>query len=196
MNTDWSKWEVIQEAFQIEGWGVASHFSKLWDLGRQARKVGPCFLEVGTWKGRSAYVLAALAERLMCVDTWKGVPERPDYSVYREAQTEDVLAQAKTNLARYGERVTFVQGDSRKVLPELPEGLFSLVYIDGDHAGATVTHDIVQGSRVLKPGGILCGDDHDENGIQNALAFLELPVQVHEKKLWWWTAPVEAAKNS
>src|SRR5262249_53121108 len=48
---------------------------------------------------------------------------------------------------------------SREVLPELPPATWAIIYIDGSHTYEDVTFDIRQAKRLLRNGGILCGDD-------------------------------------
>jgi len=62
--------------------------------------------------------------------------------------------------------VSILRESSRKALPLLETGSFDIIYIDGCHAYESVLADIGEAKRLIKPGGIICGDD--------------LEVQLHE----------------
>ncbi len=51
------------------------------------------------------------------------------------------------------------RGASRAILPGLQERRFDMIYIDGSHHYADVRYDITACTPLLKPGGIICGDD-------------------------------------
>jgi uncharacterized protein YoxC len=49
--------------------------------------------------------------------------------------------------------------DSRIALSELDSETFDVVYLDGSHKHDDVMHDIEQAKRLIRQGGIICGDD-------------------------------------
>src|SRR5207249_9617995 len=48
---------------------------------------------------------------------------------------------------------------SRGVLSKLPDKHYGLIYVDGSHKYDDVSFDLSAASRLLRDGGILCGDD-------------------------------------
>lgn len=52
-----------------------------------------------------------------------------------------------------------IKGQSAKVLPRFENASFDLIYIDGDHHVDAVKADIQMALRLLRDGGLLCGDD-------------------------------------
>ena len=60
-----------------------------------------------------------------------------------------------------GKNVVFFKGNSNDILPLLKEGSFDFVYIDGDHAYSQFKKDFKNCLSLVKPGGILCGDDYE-----------------------------------
>ena len=48
---------------------------------------------------------------------------------------------------------------SREALPDLKEGIFDLIYVDGSHKNEDVLYDLEQAKRLVKDGGFICGDD-------------------------------------
>ncbi len=55
--------------------------------------------------------------------------------------------------------VAVLRQPSSAVLPTLPDASFDLVYVDGDHTYDAARFDLTQACRLVRDGGILCGDD-------------------------------------
>ncbi|MGH2652413.1 MAG: class I SAM-dependent methyltransferase, partial [Actinomycetota bacterium] len=130
-------------------------------------------LEVGSWAGASAVTWAkALQEAgrggtVMCVDTWS-----PYFDLTRETgrnyaemdeagRTGDAFRLFVHNIRSSGVEgmIRHRIGDSREVLGTFQPGSSDLVYLDGSHVFEVVQSDIGHARRLLRPGGILCGDD-------------------------------------
>lgn len=118
---------------------------RLWELDLVARKLRQAkgapldILEIGSLVGDSARVLAPYGS-LTCVDTWEfGVREF-------QQNTRDLNIRA-------------VQGDSTVVLPALKRRSFDLIYVDGCHVWPVVDEDLRQAKRLIRKGGVICGDD-------------------------------------
>jgi len=169
----------IDAALAIPGWYSEARLRMLYSLADSSNEIA--ILEIGTWYGRSARVLAPHS-RLTCIDTWEGIPGKKD-SRYKDS---GVLEEAKKNLAGFD--VEFRQGDSITEANYFPNESFDLVHIDGDHTAPTVNLDVYNGWRLLRRGGILCGDDFDEGDVFQAVIGI-LPagslLNVFDRKLWW-----------
>ena len=50
-------------------------------------------------------------------------------------------------------------GPSHDVLPQLELSSFDVIYVDGSHALDDAVADLSHATRLIRPGGILCGDD-------------------------------------
>lgn len=146
----------------------------------------PHILEVGTWIGASlaAWDEAARGQAwFTVVDLWK--PYATDTGTIYEfnraaADNGSVFRMFMHNIKALGmdTRVSIVQGDSREVLPTL-KGTFDIAFIDGDHRYEYAKADIENCMKLVKVGGILCGDDcelqvadsyNDPRGIDIAVA--------------------------
>jgi hypothetical protein len=57
--------------------------------------------------------------------------------------------------------INLIRGDSRPLLEQLQSNLFDLIYIDGDHRYDGCLYDMQQAKRLIKEGGLICGDDHE-----------------------------------
>lgn len=127
----------------------------------------PQILEIGSWVGMSAVNFCEhLASNrksgaVWCIDAW--VP----YLEPNSSSVSDIMNTAATNgeaLKAFIENtkglpVHILRGKSSDVCPMLADHRFDLVYIDGAHDYESVRHDIRQAKRLVKPGGIICGDD-------------------------------------
>jgi predicted O-methyltransferase YrrM len=192
--------EAVKGAENIAGWYTIDRLRALELLARSSVGYKGKVIEVGTWLGRSAYVLAYAASlndgELICVDTWRGLPQDPTDPRYEIARHTNLLAEARRNLSLFGDKVRFEVGESSIVLPSFPSGYADLVHLDGDHSHPVIDEDVESGWRILRPGGVLCGDDYDETDVWQAVASLGITPDVYKEKLWWVVkstgAPVES----
>ncbi len=134
-------------------------------------------LEIGSWVGMSALVWAEAVNRfcprkgaVLCIDSWD-----PYFPAHDEMRVENENYARMTRLAESGLAyqlflhnarcgpasvpIRHFRGASSDVLPYLADRSFDIVYIDGNHAYEHARTDILQGVRLIRDGGILCGDD-------------------------------------
>lgn len=156
-----------------EGWGSSHPYFK-----RYIESVRPRFIvEVGTWLGGSAVHMghllraAGLGEGcILCVDTWLGSSEH------------FLQDQERRQLKIANGRATFYDDFMRNVVDHglqdiiVPFSITSiaaaevlrernfrpdLIYLDGDHTPRGVRADLELYWDILRPGGVLLGDDFD-----------------------------------
>ncbi len=130
-------------------------------------------LEIGSWAGASAISWASALKKLQleghvtCVDPWRpyfdlGKEHSLHYQrMNRAADSGMIYRLFRHNVACSGfsDVIRAHVGESRAILPGLASQHFHLVYIDGSHAFEDVLFDIRQANRLVRPGGIICGDD-------------------------------------
>lgn len=128
-------------------------------------------IEVGTWKGRSAKHLAEASKaRIYCVDTWLGgidhvMSEKPVDDLKCDlAGSPQLYHQFLRNFQEEPEiaaRIHPIQNTSTNGARLLAHCNVQaeLIYIDGSHEYADVYADLVAYAQLLKPGGVLFGDD-------------------------------------
>lgn len=152
-----------------------SHYMRRLAASRMAEMSGPfMMLEVGSWAGSSAIIWAQTIRDyhagkglVVCVDMWRqyGSIDRNSSRVHRSMYTalkKDRILQLFHHNVRasgYGDMILSLRGSSVQCLPILREKAFDLVYVDADHAYSSAIRDIEAAAKLLKPGGILCGDD-------------------------------------
>ena len=140
-------------------------------IGRHMGPV-PRILEIGVYQGRSTcWILEHMLAPdgvLVSVDpfiedeidafTAQAVDQSPHWNSQRRdlwrANTGEVLGPAQTLDLRVGR--------SYRVLADLiqEQQVFDFVYLDGNHAAATVLADAVMAFGMVKPGGIMLFDDY------------------------------------
>jgi O-methyltransferase len=158
---------------------------RLWVLWQAVRNVagkGTAAAEVGTYRGGSAYFIAASFARLLgeevpveVIDTFAGHP-KDKLSEYDGAYHHRRNTFTKTSyesVSRYlstFERVTVHKGEFSRVAPSLPERQYGLVHLDVDLYEATLDCLRYFGPR-MAPGGVILLDDYCSpmaGGIQRA----------------------------
>jgi predicted O-methyltransferase YrrM len=130
-------------------------------------------LEIGSWAGAScvswATAIKSLAHggRVTCVDLW-----RPyfDLGANRDAVYADMSAAAgqgdifplflhNIRAASVADIVDYHVGASHDVLPRFEPASFDVIFLDGSHAVDDVSSDLSHALRLIRTGGIVCGDD-------------------------------------
>lgn len=129
-------------------------------LYRWANQVplGGHILEIGSWKGRSAYCLGRGARPgvlLTLVDPLDGRGEKESERVYRQKQPYSLEKILRNNLKCLGNKVKLfiLQGTSKDLL--LPPRSLDLLFLDGDHSEKAVFEDFHNLSPFLKNNSLL-----------------------------------------
>lgn len=176
-------------------------------FARLISEVRPSLLcEVGVWKGASTLTMAraikeqALPTTILCVDTWLGSAEmwtdQNDPERYLSLRLEHgyptVYYQFLANMVRNQLQdivVPFPQTSSNATEWLGKVGLEpELVYLDASHSYLDVMRDIQDWYPIIKPGGLLFGDDFDEywpdlcSAVKDAAGRLGTPYEIDGNK--------------
>ena len=128
-------------------------------------------LEIGTWMGRGSTQIWLQAlppgSSLLLVDAWRRYIA--DESVGASARMDNLhhvainstLEQAYRAEAERGISVQVVRAPSWSFLPMLKDKSFDVIYIDGSHYYQEVKKDFIEAKRLIRDGGLICGDDLD-----------------------------------
>jgi hypothetical protein len=159
-------WENIEGWFQ---WRSAQEEATRWF------PEGSCFVEVGTYLGRSLCSLGEVIERsgksltVIGVDTCRGSgpegPNQKDYHGQAVAQGGGTFAGTlhKNVLdCGYGDMITLIIGDSLTASRLLADASVDWVHLDARHDYTSLMADIQAWLPKVKRGGWLSGDDYDE----------------------------------
>lgn len=143
-----------------QGW--FHHGERILDLVAAERP--QVVVELGSWRGASAIALARVLQTwggtLTCVDTWTGavngskagtLPGRPA-----------MLLECATNLVAAGVAPSVRLIVSRTdAAAQTWQGPIDLLYVDADHAEASVLADLRLWWPHLREGGLIAGDDYE-----------------------------------
>lgn len=142
------------------------------------------FVEVGSWKGRSAAFMAVEivnSEKpieLYCVDAWAGkdtwgLGHKGDgaclsYALTRDPDLEVIFEIFCNNLAAFS-FVHPIRERSVDGATHFRDGCLDFVMIDANHDYEDVRADILAWTPKLRPGGVLAGDDYSWPGVWRAV---------------------------
>lgn len=153
----------------IEGW--SDGILPIYADAVQRFPSGATFVEVGSWAGRSAAIMAVeiinSGKQIAfdVVDHWRG--GHHDEGMKQEAGKRDVQAEFNANLTR-GE-VRHVIRQQHKMASgwaarQYADASLDFVFIDASHDTDSVAHDLLAWWPKLKPTGVLAGHDYEGFG--------------------------------
>jgi predicted O-methyltransferase YrrM len=126
---------------------------------------GPA-VEVGTFSGENAVVMAKYFNSVVTVDPWRNGYDKDDH-----ASNADMAEVEK----KYFERTAWFPNISHLKLTsleganEFQDASLDFVYLDGDHRTDAVVADIDAWKPKIRKGGILAGHDINMDKVHNAL---------------------------
>lgn len=146
-------------------------------------------LEVGTWFGEGSTKIwirhLPPGSDLYLVDSWKPYFSENDRNSVDNIYTRmdlvpfSALVNTMRNVFNFEKQkdlnIYTTRGNSIEFLHSLKDNIFDLIYIDGSHYYEDVVVDIREAKRLVKNGGIVCGDD---------LEFLPSPSLMEKASHW------------
>ena len=193
----------IAQAENIQGWMTRLELVWLFNRAKQMDSV----IEIGSWKGRSSYALAASGTNLICIDTWQGasdeIPAWGGKSLRDVAKEEDIFKAWMNNVGSVFRNVDFLKMDSisasklwqigRKIIYG-DNVKVDMVFIDGEHTFDAVVADIQAWQPKAKK--LLCGHDIDREEVKRALEFCKIPYKKGPNEIWFYEVPQEKEQVS
>ncbi|MEK6285612.1 MAG: class I SAM-dependent methyltransferase [Acidobacteriota bacterium] len=160
--------QIIRRYELIDGWLSPREAIQLYRIAASIESTAPVICEIGSWLGRSSYILAKAIEARLdglvyCVDPFDGSGDAASEKVYRSQMERHELpleAEFQTNMARHGvsTRIRQVKKTSQDALDFVPKEL-DLLFIDGDHSFDMVLKDYEAWAPRVKPGGWIAFHD-------------------------------------
>lgn len=169
---------ALAAAEGVEGWMSDDQARRLWDRAK-AVPHGGRIVEIGSYRGRSAIVLARAAggsATVVAIDPHAGNDRGPQEIEGSPDEGEADHQAFLANLERAGvsEAVRHVRRPSQDALDAV-EGDVDLLYVDGAHRYGPASADIDRWGRRVRPGGsMLVHDSFSSIGVTLALMRLML----------------------
>ena len=132
-------------------------------------------LEIGSWFGASTLswgqglsLYFDNKSSITCIDAWEPffdmeVHDKKDYALEMENLLESNFAYEaflhNIGILQDKINVNHIKGKSEVILPQIKEKQYDIIFIDADHTYNPVKTDIYNSLKLLKEGGIICGDD-------------------------------------
>jgi predicted O-methyltransferase YrrM len=150
--------QVLGRVADVEGWLSDGQARRLWDRAHEL-KPGAQAVEIGSYRGRSAIVLASAAPEgatVVAIDPHAGNDRGPQeiHGTQEEGQSDHEAFLANLERAGVSERVRHVRLPSGDALGEV-NGDIDLLYIDGAHRYRFARDDIRDWAARVAPGGTL-----------------------------------------
>lgn len=161
--------QAFAAADSVEGWLTEAQARRLWDRAA-ALAPGAVAVEIGSFRGRSAVVLASAlpdGAELVAIDPHAGNDRGPQEIRGREAEAADDNRAFRENLERAGvtKRVRHVRDFSQQALGSV-DGEVDLLFVDGAHRYAPARDDLrLWGARVRDGGAMLVHDSFSSIGV-------------------------------
>jgi predicted O-methyltransferase YrrM len=165
--------EVFESIADVQGWMTRDQARRLWDRASELR-AGDRVVEIGSYHGRSAIVLATAAPagvEVVCIDPHGGNDRGPQQfdGEFEEGQRDHETF--VTNLRRAGVigRIRHIRKASQDAADDV-DGEVELLYIDGAHRYHPARADIERwGRKVERDGILLIHDSFSSVGVTLAL---------------------------
>ena len=154
---------------KIPGW---FKYRRLYDAAIAAAADGAVFVEVGSWKGRSAHYMASRIResgkriRFCCVDHWLGSAEHRDDPDVVGGTLYDTFLRNTASVSGFIEPMRMT---SLEAAQQFPEGSCDLVMLEASHDYESVRADIAAWWPKVTPRGVLAGDDYAWPGVSRAV---------------------------
>lgn len=166
--------ETFAAIAEVDGWMTEGQARRLWDRAARVR-TGGRIVEIGSYHGRSAIVLATAAGAgvdIVAIDPHAGNDRGPQQIVGAAEDGQRDHEAFLANLERAGvrDRIRHIRRPSQDAGSEVA-GEIDLLYIDGAHRYAPARSDIAGwGARVAEGGTLLIHDSFSSVGVTAAIA--------------------------
>ena len=148
-------------------------------------------IEIGSFVGTTALVLAEHFDKVHCVDTWTAsASDDPINDIYRKLENE-VYEVFHANVLRH-EEIEVHRMTSREAAPLFANESAHLGWLDGDHSYEAVLADIRLYLPKIKRGGFMMGHDLNDAfpGVGRAVGELFKPERISKIGQCCWVVQV------
>jgi hypothetical protein len=157
----------------IPGWAA---FAQLYIDMVKGAKNNSHFVEIGSWAGRSAALMAVEIYnsgkdiKFDCIDPWfDGGVDLRDTEHQKLLGDVPLLEQFKKNMGPVLHLVNPIQAMSLEAVTRYDDKSLHFLMIDGDHSYAAVAQDIAAYLPKMRHGAVIAGDDYGWPGVKQAV---------------------------
>lgn len=155
---------------KIQGWFT---FKQLYDNMINKFPTGSTFVEIGTWKGKSAVYMGEKMKEVRKIMNFYTI----DLFLSRDndhkqfIDVEDLYKEAVKNIEPVKDVVNIIKGSSHEIYNNFEDGSIDFLFIDGGHTYECVKKDLQLWFPKVKYKGIISGHDYEERsaGIRKAV---------------------------
>jgi predicted O-methyltransferase YrrM len=164
--------EALAAARPVEGWMTAAQLERLWEAAAAAPE-DATVVEIGSFRGRSAIVLALAAPRggrIWAIDPHAGSDRGPGEirGAFDTGERDRVTFHANLAAADVADRVEHVRRFSDMAHENVP-GQIDVLHVDGAHRYGPARDDVAGWGARVRPGGrMLVHDSFSSIGVTGA----------------------------
>lgn len=177
--------EAVAEAEKIPGWMEPEELTWLGEMAAAHERI----VEVGCYRGRSTKVLALMCPgTVYAVDSLKGEVDPPPVQFHAPPMEKTRLDQEfRESLAdEIGSgKVTVIRRPSLSASKLFQAKSVGMVFIDANHTYPAPLKDIKAWKPKLKEGGLLCGHDAPDPGVEQSLNEVDFPHGRGPDRIWY-----------
>jgi len=160
--------ETIHDFLLIEGWLSIREACELYRTVKSINGDNLTIYEIGSWLGKSSYVLAKAIEHkknasLYCIDPFDSSGDIASEFIYKKEEgssRKSLLERFKMNMKKFGvlKLIHVLKGHSFNVVKKLNKEI-DFLFIDGNHNHESVLQDYKDWSPFIKKGGYIAFHD-------------------------------------
>jgi len=165
------RWQVVVDLVRANGWRAGA--------------------EIGVYAGETLHALLKHCRRLTMIAVDPLEPQRltldslgDDGTKYRNTDWAALRKEMQKRCNRWPDRLTWHKMRSQEAAAKIEEDSLDFVFIDADHAQASVEQDIMAWTPKIKRGGWLTGHDCDLPSVRRALDRLLTGWTEHPAQVW------------
>lgn len=127
------------------------------------------WVEIGVRFGYNAkFVLSNYnIEKIYLIDPYVELPYLTE--IFSKEQVDEYKATAKKLLTEFKDKCVWLEDFSENVHENVPNESIDVLYIDGNHSKESVLLDLENYIPKVKEGGLIIGDDFNEQGVEEAI---------------------------
>jgi predicted O-methyltransferase YrrM len=188
MPTQIDKIQTIKHAMGFEYGGQSyNELESLYDIC-----AGKDVLELGSMVGMSSYVIASVANSLVCVDIWSDTQEHLAHdpaqaNIYASLNPKlpNMLKEFKKNCKEFlkTKKIKMYRGNTLAMAKKFYDEQFDIIFIDADHSYQGVSNDFELYRRKVKKDGYIIFHDYGDSMWTGIKRFCDESVSAGKIKL-------------